>query len=474
MIKHILILILCVSGATKAAERPADFAYGVPIEADGKEALYEVTLPASAYRGVVRADLADVRVFNGAGEVVPYAWRPRRMAGTETVKPVALTLFPIKAEEGTSVDAISVRVRRGPGGGSSVDVTSTSGGAQKSGEKRTVGYLVDLTTLDRALRAIEFDWQPVPDGFAGKLRIDASDDLGSWRTLIVAAPLVNLEMAGQRLQQKRIELPQQKVKYLRLSWVAQGAGAVRPEMTAANGEPIERTVEAPREWSQVEPAKGEKPGEYLFDLRGRYPVDRVRLHLPETNTVAQVQLLARDRSEQDWRPVTRGVVYRLRRDSGEVFSPDLPLGVTTDRYWLLRVDQRGGGIGSGAPKLEAGWVPHTLVFTARGAPPFQLAYGNRDAKAGGYAIEALIPGYSDASLPRIRAAKAGAQQTINVSGAKALEQQELGGEARLKEVVDWKRWSLWGALVLGVLVLGAMAWRLVRQLDSGSKQPRKP
>jgi hypothetical protein len=469
MIKQIVILIFCVSGAATAAERPADFAYGVPLEADGKEALYEVTLPASAYRGVVRADLADVRVFNGAGEIVPHAWRPRRTAGTETVKPVALTLFPLKAEEGASLDAISIRVRRGPGGRSSVDVTSTSGGAQKGGEKRTVGYLVDLTAFDRALRAIEFEWQPVPDGFAGKLRIDASDDLGTWNTLVVAAPLVNLEMAGQRLQQKRVELPQHKVKYLRLSWVQQGTGTARPEMTAASGEPVERAVEAPREWAEGKFSKGEKPGEYLFDLRGRHPVDRVRLHLPEPNTVAQVQLFARDRNEQDWRPVTRGVVYRLRRDSGEVTSPDLPVGVTTDRYWLLRVDQRGGGVGSGTPQLEVGWVPHALVFAARGEPPFQLAYGNRDAKPGGYAIDSLIPGYSDASLPRIRAAKAGAQQTINVSGAKALEQQELGGEARLKEVVDWKRWSLWGALVLGVLILGAMAWRLVRQMDAGGR-----
>ena len=474
MRQAIAICMLVAAGAAFAAERPADFAYGLPLEIDGKEALYEVTMPASTYRGVVRADLGDVRVFNGAGEVVPYAWRPRRTAGTETVKPVALTLFPLKAEEGASVDAISIRVRRGPGGRSSVDVTSTGAESKKGSEKRTVGYLVDLTALDRALRAIEFEWQPVPDGFAGKLRIDASDDLGSWRTLVAAAPLINLEMAGQRLQQKRIELPQQKVKYLRLSWVEQGPKAPRPEMTAANGEPVGKTVEAPREWSQAEASKGEKPGEYLFDLRGRFPVDRVRLHLPEQNTVAQIQLFARERAEQDWRPVARGVAYRLRREGGEVTSPELSTGTTTDRYWLLRVDQRGGGIGSGMPRLEAGWVPHTLVFAARGEPPFQLVYGNRDAKPGGYAVESLIPGYNDASLSRVRAAKLGAQQTVNVSGAKALEQKELGGEARLKEAVDWKHWSLWGALVFGVLVLGALAWRLVRQLDSGGKRPSEP
>lgn len=466
--KRLIATWLMVSaGAAFAAERPAEFAYGIPLEADGKEALYEVTLPAAVYRGVVGAHLADVRVFNGAGEVVPHAWRPRRTAGIEAAKSIGLTLFPLKAEEGASVDGISIRVRRGPGGRSSVDVTSTSAGARQGVQKRTVGYLVDLTALDHALRAIEFEWQPVPDGFAGKIRVDASDDLGSWRTLVAAAPLVSLEMAGQRLQQKRVELPQQKVKYLRLSWVPQGAGAALPELISASGEPVEKMIEAPREWLVTEPAKGEKPGEYVFDLRGHHPVDRMRLHLPEPNTVVKVEWLARDKSEQPWRPVARGVVYRLRRDGSDITSPDLSIGATTDRYWQLRVDQRGGGVGTGVPKLEAGWVPHTLVFAARGEPPFQLAYGNRDAKAASYSIETLIPGYRDASGPRIRAARAGAQQTINVSSARALEQRELGGEARLKDAIDWKRWSLWGALVLGVLILGAMAWRLVRQLDSG-------
>lgn len=457
--------LLVVTGMALGAERPSDFAYGIPLEADGKEALYEVTLPAAVYRGVVGAGLADVRVFNSAGEVVPHAWRPRRTSGTEAAKPVALTLFPLKAGEGASVDAISIRLRRGPGGRSSVDVIST--GARTGSAKRTVGYFVDLTAFDRALQAIELEWQPVPDGFAGKLRVDASDDLGSWRQLVAAAPLVSLEVAGQQLQQKRVELPQQKVKYLRLSWVPQGSVSALPELVSATGEPVATAIEAPREWMLVEPVKGEKPGEYQFDLRGHHPIDRVRLHLPEPNTVAQIELFARDRSEQHWRPVARGVAYRLRRDGNEITNPEFAVGVTTNRYWLLRVDQRGGGLGSGAPKLEGGWVPHMLVFAARGEPPYQLAYGNRDAKPSGYSIETLIPGYRDTSGPRPRAAKTGAQQSINVSGARALEQRELGGEARLKDTIDWKRWSLWGALVLGVLILGAMAWRLFRQLDSG-------
>jgi hypothetical protein len=466
--KRLLVpLVLAGSVAFAAdADRPSNFAYGTPLDIDGKEALYEVVLPAAVYRGVARADLGDVRVFNAKGDTVPYAWRPRRTSGPEPVTPVELTLFPLKAEAGAGVDGVSIRVHRGADGRTSIDVKSSGGRA--GAEKRTVGYFVDLSAFDHPLRALELDWQEVPDGYAGKLRVDASDDLGSWRTLVAQAPLVNLEMAGQRLQHRRIELPQQKAKYLRLSWVAHDSvRPAPPELTSARGELVEKAPEAAREWMSAESRKGEKAGDYLFDLRGHYPLDRVRLHLPEVNTVAQVELLARSRAEQPWRPVARGVVYRLRRGESEITSPDMTFAVTTERQWLLRVDPRGGGIGSGLPRLEAGWVPHTLVFAARGEAPFQLAYGSHGAGPGGHAIETLIPGYNDKSGARLRAAKAGPQQTVNVASAQALEQQELGGVSQLKERIDWKRWSLWGVLVLGVLVLGAMAWRLTRQLDAG-------
>ena len=458
------LLLVAYAGAVIAADRPDDFAYGSPLEADGSEALYEITLPAAVYQGVARPDLGDVRVFNGAGEVVPHAWRPRKTASAEALAPVTLTLFPLKAQAGTQVDGLSISVRRSAGGTTSVNVTSSD--ARGGTGKRIVGYLVDLTALDRVLRAIEFDWQTTPDGFAGKLRVDASDDLAGWRTLVADAPLISLEVAGQRLQQKRVELPQQKTKYLRLSWVRQSAAQPPPEFASARGELAEKTIDAPREWAQIEAAKGEKPGEYVFDLRSHYPIDRVRLDLPESNTIVQVELLARDKADLPWRAVARGVAYRLRQSGGEITSPELAVGVTTDRYWQLRVDQQGGGVGGGAPKMQVGWVPHRLVFTARGAPPFQLVYGNSRAKPAAYSIETMIPGYRDEAGPQIRPAKAGSQQMVSVRNAQALAQQKLGGEVRRHDAVDWKRWSLWGALILGVLILGAMAWRLARQIET--------
>ena len=460
--------LLLAAAAVSAAERPDDYAYGARLDADGKDALYETTLPATVYRGVAAADLRDVRVFNGGGEVVPHAWRARRTQGVEAPAPVAVTLFPLRAAADAALDGLAIRVHRGPGGAVTVDVSSgATGGAAP---ERIVGYLVDVTGFDRGLRALDLDWERPAGGFAGKLRVDGSDDLGSWRQLVGAAPLVDLEVGGSRLRQKRVELPKQAVKYLRLSWVPQGDGAPAPELTGGRGELGERFVEAPREWMSVESGKGAKPGEYVFDTGGHFPVDRVRLHLPEPNTVVQVELLARAKSDQPWRHVAYGVVYRLRKGEGEIGSPELTAGAS-DRYWLVRVDQKGGGLGAGAPRLEVGWVPHQLVFAARGSAPFQLAYGKRDAKAAAYAIETLVPGFREDVAPTIRAAKTAEAQKVNVQSAQALAPTELGGEARRVETIDWKRWTLWGALVLGVVVLGIMAWRLMRQLDKPASPP---
>ncbi len=470
-ILQVFVFIMFFVGMAQAAEKPADYAYGMALEATGREAFYDVTLPPALYRGVTRGDLSDVRVFNGAGEIVPHAWRPRRTASADAPAPVTLTLFPLKAPAGASLESMSIKIRRGASGAVSVDVQSSSFGAKAA--YATAGYFVDVSNQERMLRAIEFDLKQPAEGFTGKLRIDASDNLASWRTLVADAPLLSLEVAGQRLQQKRVELPPQKSKYLRIAWVIESGARAMPELTAASAELAEKFIEAPREWQKVEGAKGEKPGEYTFDTRGRFPVDRLRIDLPDANTIAQVELFARNRAEEPWRPVTRGVVYRLRQSSGEIVSPDTSMAAASERYWLLRVDQRGGGIGARMPALNIGWVPHQLVFAARGAPPFQMAYGNRDAKNSAYAIETLLPGYKDDAGVKVRAAKPGTQ-VVNVSAAATQAQKELGGESRLPEATDWKRWSLWGALGLGVLILGGMAWRLTKQLHAAQGGDKKP
>ena len=71
----VLILALALAARAGAQERLEDFGYAVPIEFAPGDALYVLRLPEAVYRHAVRVDLGDLRVFNGAGEPVPYALR---------------------------------------------------------------------------------------------------------------------------------------------------------------------------------------------------------------------------------------------------------------------------------------------------------------------------------------------------------------------------------------------------------------
>ena len=48
------------------------------------------------------------------------------------------------------------------------------------------------------------------------------------------------------------------------------------------------------------------------------------------------------------------LIYRLRERDAEVASPDIIVTSQGERYWLLRVDQKGGGVGSGDLGIDIG------------------------------------------------------------------------------------------------------------------------
>jgi hypothetical protein len=443
------LLLLACSLPAAAAERPEDFAYAVPVEIGAGEALQRLEIPQAVYGGSVEAYLADLRVFNGRGEIVPFAFLPRAVPESAESDAVPLRFFPLHGLRGTAAQDLDVRAER-TADGTVVRVRSSRGSAR---ERVVLGYLVDASEHKTPLRTLELDWKPAADGFNGTLRVEGSDDLARWTTLAAAAPLLSLQFAGERLEQKSVELPGVRSRYLRLSWPAQQPAL---ELQRLHGRPGLAQVEPERRWSPAAITTGSKAAEYLFDLGGDLPVDRLRIELPEPNSLVAVDVLARRRPEDAWQSVARGVVYRLTRESAEVVSPPLHVAAFGRRYWLLRVDQKGGGLGTEMPAVQAGWVPQEIVFVARGEAPFQLAYGSSGMQRSAYPVETVVPGWRpDEPLP--------------AAHARTGEQRELAGPAALRERLDYKTWLLWGALALGVAILAWMAWQLARQMPSGEQ-----
>jgi Protein of unknown function (DUF3999) len=445
--KQIVALVLLTQSLLAgAAERPEDFAYGIAIHADARDPLYEITLPAAVYRGVTRSDLGDIRVFNARDEVVPYAFMPRAAGSTEAPAAIELPLFPLYVESGSSLEDLNVRIDK-RADGTIVNILNRGKGAP--GGKRLRGFVLDASGLKRPVQALEFDWKSPADGFAGKVRIEGGNDLARWHVLTDNASLVSLDFAGRSLRQKRVELRVGQYKYLRVSWPESQPPL---ELLGVRAEPAAGEVEAERVWQAFTalPVSG-KAGEYVYDLGGHFPFDRLRVELPQVNTLVQVQMLARANPSDDWRLRASAVTYRLLYQGEEVTSPEIAVASSGEPYWLLRVDQKGGGVGAAAPVIHIGWPPQKLVFAARGASPFQLAYGNSQAKPASYRIDSLIPGYKTENEFKVMPATLGEQVT-------------LSGAARLRKPPDYKKWALWGSLILGVCVLGWMAYRLSRQM----------
>lgn len=450
-----LLAILMIVALPAHAEAPGDFAYAAQIEISSQEALLWLELSPEVYEGTVRNDLGDLRVFNAAGEVVPHAFLPQSEGTKVLVAPLRVPLFPLRGAAAVGLEGVDVKVDR-TGIQTRVTLRGREAGPRDSA---LLGYLADLSELERPIGALLPVFSAQGGDLVTKLRVEGSDDLSHWTLVTDAAPMLRLASGGQKLERTRVELEPRKFKYLRLSW----PGTIpAPELDSLSVELAPLMAPPPRAWKSATPIATEKSGEYAFDLGGHFPVDRLRLNLPEANTVGSVQILSRAKPEHPWRPVTSGSVYRLRRKGTEVRSPDLAFATTRAQYWLVRGDPRGGGLGSGSPGLDAGWLPQRLVFIARGAGPFQIAWGNRGARPAEYSVDTLIPGYrNEVALDQL---------AVPIGAARLGAAHELAGDAATRERFDWRRALMWASLVLGVAVLARMAFVLVRKMS----QPKQP
>jgi len=441
-----------VAASSGAAEKPKDFAFGIPLTVEADSAFYRAALPEAFYAGSARADQGDLRVFNGDGAVVPYARLDSPAATREKKSTAVLPIFPLLVDEqGGDLSGLSLTINQSAGK-TSVSLTTKEG--QPVPAQRLAGYLVDATAVHEPISAIKLAWQLKSGGMNTRIRVETSDDLNQWRTLVGDAPLLDLEYEGRHLLRDRVEFRQAPGKYLRISWPGQSP----PQFHGVLAEFGDRVVETPRQWTEAPgSAVVDNENEYQFDLGGALPVDRVAIDLPELNSVVPAQLLARTAPAEPWRPVSSLVTYRLRQDTGEVSAPPLAVAPVGYRYWLLRVDPKSGGLGRGQPRMRAGWIPQEIVFAARGTAPFLIAYGNVSAASSALPVSTLVPGYTLAGQPL------GAIAVAHIGVAAPLGHLEQAIPPR-----EYRRATLWGVLILGVVVLAWMAWQLARQLNASS------
>lgn len=438
---------------------PERFAWQLPITVSGQEAIYRFEVPQAVYQGATRRDLGDLRIFNAVGEVVPHAllqYAPTPQASLQTTP---LNFFPWYRENASANGGLTIAVDQ-RADGSLVSTRMATSAATAPGAARLAGYVIDASAIKQPLVALIVDWDEQPKGTALPVGIEASDNLQDWRGVAGEAQLVDLSSGGQRLRRNRLELDGVSARYWRLSWPSDYA-AIRLTSLAAETSTLPARP-SPLRWGTATTVRpGKNAGEFVFEAEG-LPIEALRLALPQSNTVAPVRVLHRDSEREPWHETANTVAYRLQRGGAEVLSPPIMVCCSSHRFWQIAFDLRGGGIGQGMPKVELGWVPQQGLFVARGGGPFRLAYGSRVVEPAGFSAATLVPGYRQEDFPTLPEARLGT--------AVPLAPLAAATPAVAVAAANWRSIGLWSVLVLGVLVLGGMTWRLLRELNAKPDQ----
>jgi hypothetical protein len=301
-------------------------------------------------------------------------------------------------------------------------------------------YLIDARPLTKAIAALQLSWPASSADFSGRMRIECSDDLSTWRLIVTSAPIANLHAGSQQLIENRIETPNTQAKFWRLTWLGHAPAFELNEVRA------EAAQGPPRiNWSTLVvtgKAVPHSPGDYDFDMGARFPLERVNLILPDTNSVYLAEFQSRAQDKDSWREVIRAGVYRLASADGQQINGPIEIALDRDRYWRVHLS---GESGAGLPlRLEGSYSPSEIEFVAHGTPPFLLAYGSSSVTSAATDLS-VIPGDTLISIATLGSRTA------------------LGGESRIQTGLPFDRRNvLWAVLVMGVAALATMAARLAR------------
>lgn len=454
----LLAALLAVASLHAADERlPGrdDYAYGFRLTTQGAAEFYALDMPLAFYRSVADSELRDAGVFNADGQPVPRQFEHRPPVETSIESTLVLGLVPLFGQQDNQPEQLRLLLR-------SADGTTLEYAAPDSGiaqdpatGKPLTGYIADSRTIAQDQQnnpaALAFDWPAAAEGFIGKVTIQDSEDLQSWRDL-AGGTLADLQYEDTRVAQNRVGLARRPGNYLRISWQNMPDGW---SLTGMHAIYTSTAVAARRDSISLDAVKaGDASREHIFDVGGYPPVDRMNLLLPDENIVLRASVFYRHDGEQRWLPAYSGLFYNIRRDGNAVQSAPASIPVLRARHWKVVINS---GATTSPPRLQLGWYPDQLVFLAQGNAPFELVAGRARDRLEHYPQQRVL---GDSSIFHML------RQSGQAGAASIGPRVEITGPAGLQvgAASPWKIALLWLGLSAAVTLVGWLVWSLMRDM----------
>jgi hypothetical protein len=429
----------------------SDYAWGFPIETGESASFYSVELPLEVNQSVTNPALRDAGVYNGDGSPVPrmFAQAGDEREPIERSNPLpTLPLFET-VERRPDEDGLVIE-REGDSTQFKFDLGDLLEPAE---DQRLVEYIVDTRQTDDIPVALDLVWAQMEPGFMGRVMVDGGNDLQIW-SLIGSAVVAYLREDAASIEQRRVRLRRGDFDFLRLRWEG------LPEnwrLSQVMGVYVDGTADAVRKFVTLESTSIDPDdGGRIFTFGGAPMVDQVRIVLPVPNTVISASIFFWGERREQWITAGHGSYHHIIRDNNAVMSNPLSIKKARTSQFKVVVTRGPADV---ELQLEVGWRPDKLLFLAQGQPPFTLAAGSADDETSQYPQHRI---FGDRSLAAL------AESNGGVVAASLGPRYQLGGPDRLVATrsINWRTLLLWFGLILGVVFVGFMASKTIRELRS--------
>ncbi|MES2999880.1 MAG: DUF3999 family protein [Pseudomonadota bacterium] len=447
----------CALAAFAQAPQPQDFAFRAQLEVPASANVARAGIPAEALARMQSADARDVRIFNAAGEVVPFALAaPPAPAALPLVSTPAFSALPLYAAVGGNAKSQKGTIQVRIGDGQRSVWVQIDGQQPAAGATKIDSVIFDTRGQKQPLSALKVQ-AGLPANAPVRMTVSTSSDLASWMPAQTRGRLFRFEGAGAPANHV-LEFEQPLSldgRYLRLDWSGQ-EGVTVESVTGliASGPAAPARIRAALPALQAQ-AKGLE-----VQLPFATPIAALVLTTPQANALLPVRILGRNEPSQPWRVLSSTVVYRLGAAGNDSTNPPVALHRASVKW--LRVESTQGADLSGT-KLDASaeFDPVQLVFVANGSAPFQLAAGRTDTPGAALPLSVLSAALAGKRIDELPEAVVGAGTVAPTPEA------ETGFLAVIQQAgISQRAALLWAVLIAGVLLLGGVAWSLMRQLKA--------
>ncbi|MCZ8165155.1 DUF3999 family protein [Silanimonas sp.] len=421
----------------------ADFALAFPIDAPADAPVFAIELPAEAYATLTTSDLADLVVVDAQGREQPISLhRPPPPAPPQAPEAFALPLpIAVPGDAASMPGALELHVRRDAEGTlSALDLRSTDVVAYGSAPAE---WLIDVgAEARRGLDGLRLRPQSDAD-FRTLVDIRGSDDLVHWEDLQSALPVLRASSDGRRIERLDLRFARTTHRYLALRPVT-GESAL-PIVAMLEGLRRREAEPAPLASRVLEAVAVSEDGLRVdFAPFGPLPVQQAEVRLVNGDGILEYRI--EEQVGERWQTVASGTAWRLSIGGETLEAAPAPLWRSVMGPLRIQLAQPAR-----PPSLVLGYAPDRVIVMANGTPPFRLLAGSARLRQASVGMEDTL-----AAIRR----RQGADWQPPLAGVGAA--QTLAGAAALAPPTDVGRWGLWAVLGLGALVVGGLAWRLLR------------